>query len=613
VNVVKRYELKTKFWSTRVDGNELHVAWGKIGTAGQSKVTTFATQDEALAEAALRARDKVKEGYVEVVQASAGVAASTSKGGSTSDTIPLRYVIADDDVEDDVTLSVAWPGTATAFGETMPIALDGAGIWVFSQESRMPDDPTWSPPFLVPARVADALAAGNTTTVATGFDRDRLHVFVRCELDALSEEAREDASRWSGPKVAARTDEGAELVFALAATPQLLVLRHDDACEVVWQSGELPGSNEPRANEPRANEPRANEPRANEPRANVAKGAKPASKAKGAKVDPLAVVFDDAAPEAERVKALKTAFKSPTAALVERGTFEADRWPEPLRKAWFGGINGARHTLETATPRWDPIDALELAVERAGDVPLPAEVSGYDARVNPILSFLASLPTPYSPRAEALVRRIAWEIPRGEASVRAREWLVRLGDADSRARVADLLTAPHHASMAVEVLLTLPDGAAKARTQLAGLTSVPYEIASAFHGLIHHAPNFDVAAWFDILDATVQQRDRFTKWVAMHRVHRAAGRLDAATARWLASEYFCWRDADLAIELATFPPEALDASVLQVALGFATSFDVSPVLLAAPRELARAAVEAAIAESGDDPPEVLTDLRVRLA
>jgi predicted DNA-binding WGR domain protein len=207
--VVKRYELKTKFWSTRVDGNELHVAWGKIGTAGQSKVTTFATQDEALAEAALRARDKVKEGYVEVVQASAGVAASTSKGGSTSDTIPLRYVIADDDVEDDVTLSVAWPGTATAFGETMPIALDGAGIWVFSQESRMPDDPTWSPPFLVPARVADALAAGNTTTVATGFDRDRLHVFVRCELDALSEEAREDASRWSGPKVAARTDEGA--------------------------------------------------------------------------------------------------------------------------------------------------------------------------------------------------------------------------------------------------------------------------------------------------------------------------------------------------------------------------------------------------------------------
>ena len=69
----------------------------------------------------------------------------------------------------------------------------------------------------------------------------------------------------------------------------------------------------------------------------------------------------------------------------------------------------------------------------------------------------------------------------------------------------------------------------------------------------------------------------------------------------------------LAIELATFPPEALDASVLQVALGFATSFDVSPVLLAAPRELARAAVEAAIAESGDDPPEVLTDLRVRLA
>jgi hypothetical protein len=37
------------------------------------------------------------------------------------------------------------------------------------------------------------------------------------------------------------------------------------------------------------------------------------------------------------------------------------------------------------------------------------------------------------------------------------------------------------------------------------------------------------------------------------------------------------------------------------------------VLLAAPRELARAAVEAAIAENGDDPPEVLTDLRARLA
>jgi predicted DNA-binding WGR domain protein len=601
MNVVKRYELKTKFWSTRVDGNVLHVAWGKIGTVGQSKVTTFATEGEALAEAALRAREKVKEGYVEVVNAGAGVAASTStaaaesgsKGASTSDGIPLRYVVADYDVEDDVTLSVAWPGTVTAFGAPTPIALDGPGVWVFAQQSRMPDDPTWSPPFLVPARVANALAAGNTATVATGFDRDRLHVFVRCELDALSEEAREAASRWSGPKVAARTDDGAELVFALAATPQLLVLRHDEACEVVWQSGELPG--------------------ANEPRANVAKSAKPASKAKTAKVDPSAVVFDDAAPEAERVKALKTAFKSPTAALVERGTFEADRWPEPLRRAWFGGINGARHTLETATPRWDPIDALELAVERAGDVPLPAELIGFDARVNPILSFLASLPTPYAPRAEALVRRIAWELPRGEASVRARERLVRLGDADSRARVANLLTAPHHASMAVEVLLTLPDGAAKARTQLGALPSVPYEIASAFHGLLHHAPHFGAAAWFDILDATVQQRDRFTTWVATHRVHRTAGRLDASTARWLASEYLCWRDADLASELATFPPEALDATVLQVVLGVATSFDVSSVLLAAPRELARAAVEAAIAENGDDPPEVLTDLRARLA
>jgi predicted DNA-binding WGR domain protein len=51
---VQRYEFNddksSKFWQIEQQGSELHIAWGKIGTQGQSQVKAF--DDAAKAEAA---------------------------------------------------------------------------------------------------------------------------------------------------------------------------------------------------------------------------------------------------------------------------------------------------------------------------------------------------------------------------------------------------------------------------------------------------------------------------------------------------------------------------------------------------------------------------------
>ncbi|NHZ94082.1 WGR domain-containing protein, partial [Massilia sp. CCM 8733] len=66
---MRRFELddgvSSKFWEVGQAGCELHIRFGRIGTAGQSKPKTFA--DEATAAAALGklVREKTAKGYVE--------------------------------------------------------------------------------------------------------------------------------------------------------------------------------------------------------------------------------------------------------------------------------------------------------------------------------------------------------------------------------------------------------------------------------------------------------------------------------------------------------------------------------------------------------------------
>ena len=41
---VRRFECEdgaSKFWEVRIDGDQLHIGWGKLGTAGQSQTKSF--------------------------------------------------------------------------------------------------------------------------------------------------------------------------------------------------------------------------------------------------------------------------------------------------------------------------------------------------------------------------------------------------------------------------------------------------------------------------------------------------------------------------------------------------------------------------------------------
>src|SRR5438477_3768381 len=54
-----------KFWNIEVSGSGFTATYGKVGSAGQSQTKTFASAEQALAEADKLIREKLKKGYVE--------------------------------------------------------------------------------------------------------------------------------------------------------------------------------------------------------------------------------------------------------------------------------------------------------------------------------------------------------------------------------------------------------------------------------------------------------------------------------------------------------------------------------------------------------------------
>jgi DNA ligase-1 len=66
----RRFELvegtSSRFWEIEVSGADLVVAFGRIGTAGQTNTKTFATVDTANLEAAKLVVEKTAKGYREI-------------------------------------------------------------------------------------------------------------------------------------------------------------------------------------------------------------------------------------------------------------------------------------------------------------------------------------------------------------------------------------------------------------------------------------------------------------------------------------------------------------------------------------------------------------------
>jgi len=60
-----------KFWQVEIEANTLNVKYGKIGTAGQEKISSFDTPEKAQKEMEKLISEKTKKGYVEKTDASA--------------------------------------------------------------------------------------------------------------------------------------------------------------------------------------------------------------------------------------------------------------------------------------------------------------------------------------------------------------------------------------------------------------------------------------------------------------------------------------------------------------------------------------------------------------
>ncbi len=54
-----------KFWQVEIETNTLNVKYGKIGTAGQEKISSFDTPEKAQKEMEKLIGEKIKKGYKE--------------------------------------------------------------------------------------------------------------------------------------------------------------------------------------------------------------------------------------------------------------------------------------------------------------------------------------------------------------------------------------------------------------------------------------------------------------------------------------------------------------------------------------------------------------------
>ena len=69
-SLCRRFEFvggsSAKFWEIRVDGKEVSVCFGRIGTAGQSQTKSLPTEAKATEHAEKLIRAKLAKGYKEV-------------------------------------------------------------------------------------------------------------------------------------------------------------------------------------------------------------------------------------------------------------------------------------------------------------------------------------------------------------------------------------------------------------------------------------------------------------------------------------------------------------------------------------------------------------------
>lgn len=108
---MRRFEYKdetsNKFWSIELEGDSIHLAWGRIGSKGQSKTRTFDDEEKARKEHEKLIKSKTKKGYVEVTEGSAESDLRTRMNAiSDLDNDLEEFHLISEDLGDDTSLLV---------------------------------------------------------------------------------------------------------------------------------------------------------------------------------------------------------------------------------------------------------------------------------------------------------------------------------------------------------------------------------------------------------------------------------------------------------------------------------------------------------------------------
>lgn len=506
---VRRFEMTvggaSKFWQVEHRGHEVHLAWGKIGTVGQSKVKSFEDEAKALAAAQKLVSEKTNDGYVETAGADGEQPNPPAAAGPTSG--ELVYAIADFDAEDTYHFDVRFEEGALVVhrGEVredvVAQALEQAdGIWVLAQGARLPAavDASRTPPFLVSRRVRDALARGECV-LSTGFDEAQALRFTAAPLDALSEEGAEAAARWRGPTLVATGDQGSELVIANAETPQLVFLRSSDVCTVTWMAGALDGARR--------------------------RAPKPAPAHKTAKKQPAAAIAASAdAPRSERLKAIKALGKSASdEAMRTLASLMLDGDDEISRTA-NGELSRAFYARRNAGHPFDPLPLLSALVASSHEEPVPdpgvVDTSRVPGAINRYLEMVQG-----DPREEVtgILRSLAWGPPRGAATPFAQQVLASRGDSETLERLSfELLDARLRGTAAAALVALGAVGIERAGKQLnAAEAAERGRVAMALFDRVERMPvgSIDASAWWSLLEApleTLGPNTRISRWRQTH-------------------------------------------------------------------------------------------------
>jgi predicted DNA-binding WGR domain protein len=182
--MARRFEFEeggsSKFWEVSVDGSDMTVTYGRIGTSGQTKTKSFATNEAAQKEADKLVAEKTKKGYAEV----GGDAASKASAPAAKASAPAAKASAPAAKASAPAASTAAPASDASTSEPSPAPSTHASSGERTGPSMIVDGETvW---FAVPSFAAEIAEAPLDRPLA----KKRAQTFDKTWADLLANHAQ---------------------------------------------------------------------------------------------------------------------------------------------------------------------------------------------------------------------------------------------------------------------------------------------------------------------------------------------------------------------------------------------------------------------------------------